>query len=157
MLWLRVLCLQVVDKTQAVKPGLMALSCFGFGGANFHMVLKGDSGSRMQLLQSDSSSNGSTAGDASASDNIVPLAARTADGLTYLAKVVKEVKPGPIPPNLRKCSGAHVESILCSCTDWADWPLLLRRCEWDDDSSLFALTEVTTHAAGGDSGRRLLR
>lgn len=79
----------------------MALSCFGFGGANFHMVVKGDAAQRVQLLQSDSgSSDGSIAEEPAPTDSIVPLAARTADGLAYLAKVITEVGPFSLRANL---------------------------------------------------------
>ena len=88
--------MQVVDETTPIRSGLMALSCFGFGGANFHMVVKGDAAQRVQLLQSDgSSSDGSIPEEPAPTDSIVPLAARTAEGLAYLAKVVTEVRTYP--------------------------------------------------------------
>lgn len=74
-----------------IDHGLVALSSFGFGGANMHMVMQAYSGDRMQLLSSDSSSEDSAPIENVPNDNITPLAARTADGLAYLAKVVNEV------------------------------------------------------------------
>lgn len=89
----RLVVAQVVDETQPFQGGLMALSNFGFGGANFHMVLRGQAAERAQLLLSDSSSSsgGSSNGEPTIGDNIVPLAARTAHGLAYLAKIINQV------------------------------------------------------------------
>ena len=83
---------QVCDETQPWDGGLVALSCFGFGGANMHMVMEGRATERVQLLQTDSSSDSSIAEEPALSDNIIPLAARTSEGLAYLAKVINEVR-----------------------------------------------------------------
>ena len=77
--------MQVVDTTRPFEGGLMALSSFGFGGANMHLVMDGHkAGQRLQLVTVDS-------GDAKR-DTTIPLAARTADGLAYLARIVIEVQ-----------------------------------------------------------------
>ena len=77
--------MQVVDTTRPFEGGLMALSSFDFGGANLHLVMDGHkAGQRLQLVTVDS-------GDAKR-DTTIPLAARTADGLAYLARIVIEVQ-----------------------------------------------------------------
>ena len=61
-----------------------------------HMVMEGRATERVQLLQTDSSSDSSIAEEPALSDSIIPLAARTSEGLAYLAKVINEVR-------LRQC------------------------------------------------------
>ena len=80
-----------------IDQGLVALSSFGFGGANMHMVMQSYSGDRMQLLSADTSSDDDSVEQPAQIDNIVPLASRTAEGLAYLAKVVGEVSPLSMP------------------------------------------------------------
>ena len=84
-------CLQVVDTTRPFEGGYMALSSFGFGGANMHMVFSGRGGQRINLLQSDSSSSDGSVSEDAAADVVTPLAARTSEGLAYLGKIVNEV------------------------------------------------------------------
>lgn len=55
-----------------------------------HMVFSGHGGQRVNLLQSDSSTDGSVSEDATP-EIVTPLAARTSEGLAYLAKIVNEV------------------------------------------------------------------
>lgn len=100
-----VLPMQVMQKSTPIDHGLVALSSFGFGGANMHMVMQSYSGDRMQLLSSDSSSEDSLPLDSGPTDNIIPLASRTADGLAYLAKIVNEVSflLGTTPQNVQTC------------------------------------------------------
>lgn len=69
----------------------MALSSFGFGGANMHMVFSGRGGQRINLLQSDGSSGDGSVSEEAATEIVTPLAARTSEGLAYLAKIVNEV------------------------------------------------------------------
>ena len=89
--------LQVVDTTRPFEGGLLALSSFGFGGANMHMVMEGRGGSRINLVQTDSSSSSSdSASEDGAVDVVTPLAARTSEGLAYLAKIINEVMPSPL-------------------------------------------------------------
>ena len=86
-----------MDKTQPYEGGLMAVSSFGFGGANFHMVLEGRGAQRVQIQQAENSLHANASDDeddASAKSAVscaVPLAARTAEGLGYLARVVNKV------------------------------------------------------------------
>ena len=89
---------QVVDKTQPFEGGLLAVSSFGFGGANFHMVLEGRGAQRVKIQQAEDSLKANASDDEddvsarSAVSFIVPLAARTAEGLVYLAKVINKVR-----------------------------------------------------------------
>ena len=76
----------------------MALSSFGFGGANMHMVFSGRGGQRINLLQSDSSSSDGSVSEDAPADVVTPLAARTSEGLAYLAKIVNEVSRPAFPP-----------------------------------------------------------
>ena len=84
--------LQVVDTTRPFEGGYMALSSFGFGGANMHMVFSGRGGQRINLLQSDSSSSDGSVSEDAPADIVTPLAARTSAGLAYLAKIINEVR-----------------------------------------------------------------
>ena len=78
--------MQVVDTTRPFEGGLMALSSFGFGGANMHLVMDGHkAGQRLQLVTLDNADEHK--------DATIPLAARTADGLSYLANVILEASP----------------------------------------------------------------
>ena len=79
---------------------MVALSSFGFGGSNMHMVLEGD-GSRGRVIAaantevapvaSGSLGDSTELVDLPAAGSATPLAARTADGLAYLARTVAEV------------------------------------------------------------------
>ena len=61
----------------------MALSSFGFGGANMHAIMDGHRpGQRSQLVTVEAPAQ---------PDSIIPLAARTAQGLQFLANVIIEV------------------------------------------------------------------
>lgn len=62
-----------------------------------HMVMSGRGGQRINLLQSDSSSSDESVSEDAPADVVIPLAARTSEGLAYLAKIVNEVS---MPPTL---------------------------------------------------------
>lgn len=97
---------QVVDETEPFQGGLIGISSFGFGGANFHAVVEARAGQRIRLYEPApvaapaaapppvSSSSGSDSGS-EASDKpqmpMVPIVARTATGLAYLAKTIMKV------------------------------------------------------------------
>lgn len=81
-------CWQVCDETIPFSGGLIALSSFGFGGANMHLVMEGKGGSRIKMLRD--SQDGSSEDEQI--QGVIPLAARTADGLVYLAKIIKKVR-----------------------------------------------------------------
>lgn len=88
--------MQVVDETQPFEGGTLAVSSFGFGGANFHMVLEGKGGQRIQIQQAEDSNLAASddeeeIGGKSTNDSVIPLASRTAEGLVYLAKVINKV------------------------------------------------------------------
>lgn len=92
---------QVVERNQEFDGGMVALSSFGFGGSNMHMVMEGD-GSRGRVIAAADTkvapvAPGSLGDSAELVDNPVaitatPLAARTAEGLAYLARTVAEVR-----------------------------------------------------------------
>ena len=85
-----------------MEGGLIALSSFGFGGANMHLVMDGHrAGQRLQVVTVDS-------GDTKR-DNTIPLAARTADGLAYLARIIIEASPAAF-----ECLHACTE-LLTAC------------------------------------------
>lgn len=83
--------MQVVDTTRPFEGGYMALSSFGFGGANMHMVFSAKGGQRINLLQSDSSSSDGSVSEEAQPEIVTPLAARSSEGLAYLANIVNEV------------------------------------------------------------------
>lgn len=64
-----------------------------------HMILQGEAGQRMQLQQAGRSDAALSDDDddidggavKSKQQSVIPLAARTANGLAYLAKVIKKV------------------------------------------------------------------
>lgn len=88
----------MVDETQRWDGGYAAISSFGFGGANMHLVMKGRGGERIQLQTVVGGPSDSTDEDEDFSPepgvdaSITPLAARTPEGLVYLAKIVSEVR-----------------------------------------------------------------
>ena len=124
-------CLQVHDETAPFEEGLIALSSFGFGGANMHMVLQGSPGQRLALLdqgdanKAESDDEDDATGSKKPVGVAIPLAARTAQGLVYLAQVVKKVlrpvRPAPRLPGLRKSPQLQFRSKGCmySCSFWA--------------------------------------
>ena len=101
------------DETAPFEEGLIALSSFGFGGANMHMVLQGSPGQRLALLdqgnadKAESDDEDDVTGSKKPVGAAIPLAARTAQGLVYLAQVVKKVllpvrpAPGALLPGIR--------------------------------------------------------
>ena len=79
---------------------MVALSSFGFGGSNMHMVLEGDASrgritaaadTRVASVASRSLGDSAELVDLPAPASATPLAARTAEGLAYLARTVAEV------------------------------------------------------------------
>ena len=91
------MALQVVDQNREFDGGLIALSSFGFGGSNMHMVMQGQKRdvpvSKNGLKQiTDLNTHSVEQPDSAATAVVTPLAARTAEGLSYLASVIREVR-----------------------------------------------------------------
>ena len=60
-----------------------------------HLVMQGEAGQRIQLQQASSDAPDTMEdedSDTKSKDTIIPLASRTAEGLVYLAKVIKKVE-----------------------------------------------------------------
>lgn len=83
----------MVDATQPWQGGYAALSSFGFGGSNVHLLLHGRPGPKGQVISVTAevaslqppSPAGSVQHPVDCFSGIVPLAARTAEGLEQLA------------------------------------------------------------------------
>lgn len=90
---------QVVDENTPWDGGLFAVSSFGFGGSNVHTVLRGTGKERSQSLYSKPSpkNTGLLNGRREERDSadILPLAARSSEGLQAVAKLILEV--GSLP------------------------------------------------------------
>ena len=92
--------LQVVDSTRPWEGGYAALSSFGFGGSNVHLLMKGYPSPRagapplISLTAEDASlaANGAAIPAppvAFALTDALPLAARTAEGMEKLVAAIK--------------------------------------------------------------------
>lgn len=88
----------MVDKSTAWEGGYAAISNFGFGGSNVHMLLHGKAhqqGRRVISLTAEDASLApapmplSNPTATSELDCIIPLAARTPDGMARLAKALQ--------------------------------------------------------------------
>ena len=86
----------MVEETQAWEGGLVAMSSFGFGGANMHLIMQGGARLRTLLQQAHNASSSDVSSesdeDTRGSGNIIPLAARSAEGLVYLAGVIMKAR-----------------------------------------------------------------
>lgn len=76
-----------------------------------HMVMSGRGGQRINLLQSDSSSSDGSVSEDAPADVVTPLAARTAEGLAYLAKIVNEVSRPACLTDSRTCHNKVFSAI----------------------------------------------
>ena len=81
-----------MEKTTEFEGGIIALSSFGFGGSNVHFLLHGAARQRQVLPLADSSNSDNSSAAEFQSDNIIPLAARTPEGLADLAKAIGDVR-----------------------------------------------------------------
>ena len=95
--------IQVVDATTAWTGGHAALSSFGFGGSNVHMLLHGRPRSRsvISLTANDASSVPVSPRPAAAEPqptgpdaigDLIPLAARTSEGMAALITAIQVSK-----------------------------------------------------------------
>jgi len=92
--------LQVVNTTRPWEGGYAALSSFGFGGSNVHLLMHGKPGThaRAPPLISMAVEDASLTADGEATpappagaalEDAVPLAARTAEGMEKLVAAIK--------------------------------------------------------------------